>query len=502
MIRFIAVLKRTFLLVGCASLGLIVGAAGLYVLLTDGSRPLQPWHTVELTEEFTAARADEIRTFEDYRRLENRLFAELKAKVYAEIGTGPDYTLVRYSTGSAADPERHQPEWNRSFELAVDAPRGGVLLVHGMSDSPYSLHAIGEELHRRGYWVVGLRMPGHGTVPAGMKTVTWEDMAAVIRLGVAHLAGKIGPDPSTGQAPIHIVGYSTGAPLALDFALDALEGRSSPKPASLVLVSPAIAISRAAQFARWMTLLARLPGLEFLAWTQILPEFDPYKYNSFTANAGDQVFRLTRSVAARIAARGASGPISGFPPTLAFLSTVDATVSAAAVVDNLLEHLAPEGHELVLFDINRRSVTSTVMIADPGPLTARLMASQALPFALTLIANEDRDSARVLSYRKPAQSRDGAVEPLDQAWPTGVISLSHVALPFPPDDRLYGAGPPLNADLVFLGQIAVQGERGLLLLPSDWLLRLRHNPFYAYLARRTVDWTQCSPVLARAPACR
>jgi hypothetical protein len=28
----------------------------------------------------------------------------------------------------------------------------------------------------------------------------------------------------------------------------------------------------------------------------------------------------------------------------------------------------------------------------------------------------------------------------------------------------------------------------LLVLPSDWLLRLRHNPFYPYLEERVLTW--------------
>lgn len=72
--------------------------------------------------------------------------------------------------------------------------------------------------------------------------------------------------------------------------------------------------------------------------------------------------------------------------------------------------------------------------------------------------------------------------------PVGAISLSHVALPFPLDDPLYGARPPGSDDALHLGHIAFQGERGLLQIPADWLLRLRHNPFYAYLERRSIEW--------------
>ena len=33
--------------------------------------------------------------------------------------------------------------------------------------------------------------------------------------------------------------------------------------------------------------MARIPGLYKLGWTDVLPEYDPYKYNSFATNAGD-----------------------------------------------------------------------------------------------------------------------------------------------------------------------------------------------------------------------
>lgn len=75
-------------------------------------------------------------------------------------------------------------------------------------------------------------------------------------------------------------------------------------------------------------------------------------------------------------------------------------------------------------------------------------------------------------------------------WPRGVISLSHIALPFPPDDPLYGVDPPVEKQTIYLGNLAIQGERGLLRVPENWLLRLRFNPFYSYLEDRTVDWVR------------
>jgi len=445
--------------------------------------PRMLWHNVNLTEEFTAAKADEIRTYDDYLQLEDRLFAQLEEKVYAPTATGPEYALVRYSSGSAADPQQRLPNWNRSFEFAANRPVGGVMLLHGMSDSPYSLRALGETLNRRDYWVIGLRLPGHGTAPSGLTRISWQDMAAAVRLGMTHLAASVG------QKPIHIVGYSTGAALAINFSLDALEGNDLPVPASLVLISPAIGVQVTAALAKWKRRLSYIPGLGGFAWLSVLPEFDPYKYNSFATNAAEQVYSLTRSVARRIAALARSGPKEILPPILVFKSTVDATVSTDAVVDRLLKHLKPDRHELVLFDINRFAAKSKLLISDPAPFTERLMADNNLPFVVTLVTNENPESQSVLARSKPSFSTEASkAEPLNLAWPRGVISLSHLALSFSPVDPLYGQGPPGEEDILFLGQMAIQGELDLLRIPYSFLVRLRYNPFYDFLETRTLEW--------------
>ena len=456
----------------------------LLLCLSGCDRPeLMPWHTELLEHEFAINDARGIDSFDDYLALEDAVFAELQQRFYAASDTGPAHAMERYSKGSLADPDQRQPNWNHSFELPNDAPVGGVLLLHGMSDSPYSLRAIGEELQRRGYYVLGLRMPGHGTVPSGMLYLRWQDMAAVVRLGMLHLAQRVH------GAPVHIIGYSTGAPLALNYALQAQQEPTLPAVTKLVLISPAIGVSPAAALAKWSRRLSRLPGLHQLAWLDIQPEFDPYKYNSFTTNAAEQVFELTQSVANRIARRNdVDQPL---PPMLIFKSTVDATVSNNAVVDRLLSKLAPNRHELVVFDINRFAPTISLLRNDPGPFTARLIADRQLPFTFTLVTNSNVNSRSVTAYSKAPYTVDAAsVEPLGQAWPGGVFSLSHVALPFPPDDPLYGQQQPADSRQVFLGQQALQGERGVLKIPENFLLRLRHNPFYDYELARILQWLQ------------
>jgi alpha-beta hydrolase superfamily lysophospholipase len=430
---------------------------------------------------------NQVNNFDDYMALEERLFKQLDEQIYATSATGPAHVLERYSPGSAADPHRWQTNWNRSFELTSSSTVGGVLLLHGMSDSPYSLRSLGKALNNRGYQLIGLRLPGHGTAPSGLTRVNWRDMAAATKLAMQHLQSGLE------SKPIHIIGYSTGASLALNYTLNALENESLPIPASLVLISPAIRIHSGAGLAGFKNSLSALPGLDGLAYLSVMEEFDPYKYNSFATNAGAQVHGITRSVDQRLQAL-ARDPIAvdKLPPILVFKSTVDSTVTTDAVVDNLLQRLPTGRNELVLFDINRNAaIKSTLLVSDPGPLTRRLMADPALPFSVTFITNENPHSTRVVAQHKPPYSlQAAATEDLEANWPRDVVSLSHIALPFPPDDPLYGQDPPPDDELIFLGNLAFKGEQGLLKLPPQWLLRMRYNPFHSYLLERTFLWLE------------
>jgi alpha-beta hydrolase superfamily lysophospholipase len=488
--------QSVYFLTRCTLIPLI----GILMLSVQGctSDPqLKLWHSVKLSEEFTSDMVDDqINSFEDYLALEQRLFDQLDEKVYAKTATGPEHSLDRYSRGSMADPQRRKPNWNRSFELSADKPVGGVLLLHGMSDSPYSLRALGESLNQHGYQVIGLRLPGHGTAPSGLRHISWQDMAAAIELAMGHL------EKILGSKPIHMVGYSTGAPLALDFTLKAIEEGKVPVPASLVLISPAIRVHPTGALAGFKNTMAVLPGLEGLAYLNIMDEFDPYKYNSFATNAGAQVHRLTRNVDQRMQVLAQDpAAVDKLPPILVLKSTVDSTVTTDAVVDNLLMRLPANRNELVLFDINRNAaIKSTLLVSDPGPLTHRMMADQNLPFAVTFVTNENTHSNSVVARHKaPFSLEKSAVENLGLNWPRGVVSLSHVALPFPPDDPLYGQYASTDGELLFLGDMAIRGERGLLRIPADWLLRLRYNPFYPYLERRLIEWLDVTGGQAEGP---
>ena len=74
-------------------------------------------------------------------------------------------------------------------------------------------------------------------------------------------------------------------------------------------------------------------------------------------------------------------------------------------------------------------------------------------------------------------------------WPRTLFSLSHIALPFPPEDPLYGATHDPASEHVHLGDLALRGERGVLAISPSEMLRIRWNPFYSYLEARMLAFT-------------
>jgi alpha-beta hydrolase superfamily lysophospholipase len=472
---------------------------GLLVLIVVGvmmleKRPdLSVWHDANLDEEFTTD--SEVASFADYLALEDRLFDQLNKEVYDEIPVDEQHRLNRYSRGSHADPGRWPRKWNRSYELAQDAPVAGALLLHGLSDSPYSMRTLAERLHAEGLHVVVLRVPGHGTAPVGLVDVEWEDMAAAVVIAAAHLHDAVG------GAPLYAVGYSNGGALAVHYALSTLQDDTLPTLDGIVLLSPEIGISRLAALAIWQERLGHVLGLEKLAWSSILLEYDPFKYGSFAINAGRLAHELTVEIQNKIGRVGTAGALDRFPPLLAFQSVVDATVTAPALVHGLFERLPADGdHELVLFDVNRSTQIGSLLNNDPTAWVDGMLKNRNLAFGLTVVMNESPKSGSVVARHLAPDSEVATTTPLDLRWPEDVYSLSHVALPFSPDDPVYGGPNAPKSPGVQLGNVALRGERGALLISAADQLRLRWNPFHAYLLDRTVEFVLHSPALEDRPA--
>lgn len=466
--------------------GAVVALLSVGVYALNQKPDLKIWHTAHLDEEFTAKSG--VSSFSEYLELEDRLFAQLGEKVLDRIDPEDEQPVNRYHRGSFVDAGGYDQNWNRSYEWPEQesGPNCGVLLIHGLSDSPYSLRSIGNSLHAKGAHVLALRVPGHGTAPSGLVRTKWKDMSAAVELAMVHLKSRVG------DKPLFVVGYSNGGALAVRYALTSLERESLPRVAGLALISPEIGITPAAAFAVWQGRIGGLLGLSKLKWNDVGLEYDPYKYNSFPVNAGDLAHRLTETNRLSIRKLAKAGKLSGFPEVIAFQSVVDSTVRATALVEDLFFHLPENNHELVLFGLNRRVGFSPLYKEDPADQLKALLAQPGRSFDLTVLTSRTDSEYEVILKQWPVGKNVPMEEESPFRWPPEIYSLSHVALPFSPDDPIYGKKKESG---ISLGHLDLRGEKGALRISGNDMMRLRWNPFYRYLESRTLERFELAEIL-------
>jgi pimeloyl-ACP methyl ester carboxylesterase len=114
------------------------------------------------------------------------------------------------------------------------ATADAVLLVHGLTDSPYYVAKLADAFYDRGFNVVSVLLPGHGTQPECLLHVTakqWED-ETLFGLSVARRLG----------GRVSLAGFSTGGALSLDAIVlnDAPWSRDAVPIGNVFLFSPAL----------------------------------------------------------------------------------------------------------------------------------------------------------------------------------------------------------------------------------------------------------------------
>jgi alpha-beta hydrolase superfamily lysophospholipase len=473
--RIFRIARWTLALVCVSALTLL----GVRAYDSQRGPPLEPWHTY-VPHELSVPELDHS-NWADYLKAEARIFDRLRTEVIQKVPPNERTPVNRYFEGSPIYPGHFAQDWNRSYTLEPNGnPLGAAVFLHGLTDSPYSLRHIARRYRDAGYVAIAIRLPGHGTVPAALTDIEWQDWLAATRLAVREARSRIGP-----KLPLHLIGFSNGGALAMKYGLDALDDNRLARPDRLILISPMIGISRFARFAGLAGIPAILPAFAKAAWLSVLPEFNPFKYNSFPVNGARQSYLLTQALQQEILANANNHRIDALAPVLTFQSVMDFTVSTSAIVSDLYAHLPANGSELVLFDVNHNTKFGPLLRTTSNIVLNRLLPNPPRRFTTTIVGNAAPDRSEVVERVMDAGATAGWYRPLGLSYPTNVFSLSHVALPFPMNDGLYGLEPdPADNFGIQLGSVAARGERGGLIVSIDALARMTSNPFYPYVLGR------------------
>lgn len=454
----------------------------LWVRMASTLPDLQGWHLQRPESEFTAADAVDGYTFDDYLKQEGRVFDELDAYIAGPWANDSHGAYSRYRQESICNPETVvDRNWNRSYVLKAANPIGGALLVHGLSDAPYSLRQIGQRLHSEGYTVIWLRVPGHGTSPSALANVDWHDWTAAVRVAMRGLRDLVPVG-----LPLILAGYSNGGALSVQYALSSIEDTSLPKIDAIVLFSPMIGINPMARITRLYHMVALVSRNKKAQWSGIDAEIDPFKYSSWPINASVQAWSMTQVVEQKLAALEKTDRMHDMPPVLAMQSVVDSTVIVPKLITALFDRLKSKSSELVLFDIDRVSSLSNLFNLSFEKKILPKLERTNLPFRLTVVRNRRSDSRQVT-----VQTRDGETwndQPTEMSWPEHIVSLSHIAVPISPEDRIYGSAEATASTGVSLGTLTLRAEPSALMLSSTLFVRCRHNPFYQFMEDRVVGW--------------
>lgn len=217
--------------------------------------------------------------------------------------------------------------WNSPAEWRPKTPTNkGVILVHGLGDSPWSLVDIGKQLSEQGYLVRSILLAGHGTKPADLINADIDQWRTTLTQQITALRSEVDQ--------VYLGGFSTGANLVTSYAIDHHE------IAGLVLFSPAFQVKEPST---WL-----LPIITpFKTWLRApadgVPQQTAVRYLNTPTNGFLQFYRSSTDVQDKLKR-------SGFDrPALLILSEHDSVVDVDSVLDTFMSNFTHPQSRLIWY---------------------------------------------------------------------------------------------------------------------------------------------------------
>ncbi|TLX48066.1 lysophospholipase [Pseudoalteromonas phenolica] len=209
------------------------------------------------------------------------------------------------------------------FELKADNEKAAVLLIHGLTDSPYLFHDLANSFVEQGISVRTLLLPGHGTAAEALVDIEQADWRQAASYAIKSMLNDFDN--------VYLGGFSTGGALVVDYLnRNNLNESELQKLKGVMLWSPAseakAGMAWAAKYVSWFT-----------DYLDEAADIDFAKYESFPANAGAQVHALMKRIEPQ--------KLKGLRNTPFFVvaSEVDQTIETDATVNILARWHAQNG---------------------------------------------------------------------------------------------------------------------------------------------------------------
>lgn len=217
---------------------------------------------------------------------------------------------------------------NMPFALAPTtngAIQKGILLVHGLGDSPWSFRDLAQEFSQKGYLVHTVLLPGHGTRPADMINTDDVEWERLIREQVSLLKAKVDE--------VSLGGFSTGANLVTSYALD------DPEIHSLFLYSPAFKSDEPFDF---LTPVAAV-FTDWIFTPSPLKQTNAARYQTVPMNGFAQYYQTSATVQKKLAHRTFDRPV------FIAVSQDDSVVDVQSILNLFESNFTHPGSRLLWF---------------------------------------------------------------------------------------------------------------------------------------------------------
>lgn len=186
-------------------------------------------------------------------------------------------------------PYEFTPELSQCSYGRLKKHKKGILLIHGLYDSPYSFRNFADSLVDNCILVRTVLLKGHGTVPGDLINARLEHWQEQVKFAISTLLQDCDE--------VYIGGYSTGGALALDYAINNKE-----QIKGLLLFNPCLKIKTD------FSIMAKILE-DLIDYRYIHNDYNVAAYQSKTYKAAANIYHLSNDLQEKLTKLSVQTPV-------------------------------------------------------------------------------------------------------------------------------------------------------------------------------------------------